>query len=469
MISLPKAVVASLAFLIMRVVEKSLVFITSPIYTRMLSQDEFGEVSVFLSWQNMLGIITMFCLSYGVFNNGMMDYEHDRDGYSFSMLVLSNIITFICGIVLFILYPYIHQSLGMDIPLLALMFLIFFTQPAFNFWMARQRFEYKYKAMSAIVVASAVLSSISAIALIWLWPGHGVYARLFGGFGVFIIVYCFFYIYIASRAEGKLNVSYWKGALIFNLPLIPHYLSSHVLNNSNRIIIASIVGNVAAAKYSLAYTIGLAVTVVWSSINASLIPYTYEKCREEDFTALSSVTNVIVLFYSVACGVLILLAPEMLAIMAPKSYSECVYIIPPIVGGIFFMSIYFIFANVIYYYKKPKYVMYASVTSAVFNVVLNYLLIPKYGYFAAGYTTLGCFILQAVFDYYAMKKVTGTCIYNIQFLVTLGICILCVSLFSSLLYHNNFIRYLILVVLCIALFIFRKKIMSAILNLRTSR
>ena len=469
MISLPKAVVASLAFLIMRVVEKSLVFITSPIYTRMLSQDEFGEVSVFLSWQNMLGIITMFCLSYGVFNNGMMDYEHDRDGYSFSMLVLSNIITFICGIVLFILYPYIHQSLGMDIPLLALMFLIFFTQPAFNFWMARQRFEYKYRAMSAIVVASAVLSSISATALIWLWPGHGVYARLFGGFGVFIIVYCFFYIYIASKAEGKLNVSYWKGALIFNLPLIPHYLSSHVLNNSNRIIIASIVGNVAAAKYSLAYTIGLAVTVVWSSINASLIPYTYEKCRQEDFTALSSETNVIVLFYSVACGVLILLAPEMLAIMAPKSYSECVYIIPPIVGGIFFMSIYFIFANVIYYYKKPKYVMYASVTSAVFNVVLNYLLIPKYGYFAAGYTTLGCFILQAVFDYYAMKKVTGTCIYNIQFLVTLGICILCVSLFSSLLYHNNFIRYLILVVLCIALFIFRKKIMSAILNLRTSR
>ena len=275
----PIAVKASLAFFIMSVIEKSLVFITSPIYTRMLTQSEYGQVSVFLSWQSMLGIVAMFCLSYGVFNNGMMDYEQDRDGYSFSMLILSNVITLVCGIVLFLTYPYIRPVLGIDIPLLSLMFFIFFTQPAFNFWMSRQRFEYKYKVMSVIVIASAILSSVSAIVLIRYWPGHGVYARLFGGFSIFIIVYCFFYVYIAFKAKWRLNINYWKGALLFNLPLIPHYLSGHILNNSNRIIIASLVGNTAAAKYSLAYTIGLAVTIVWSSINSSLIPYTYEKCR----------------------------------------------------------------------------------------------------------------------------------------------------------------------------------------------
>ena len=465
----PIAVRASLAFFIMSVIEKSLVFITSPIYTRMLTQSEYGQVSVFLSWQSMLGIVAMFCLSYGVFNNGMMDYEQDRDGYSFSMLILSNVITLVCGIILFLTYPYIRPVLGIDIPLLSLMFFIFFTQPAFNFWMSRQRFEYKYKAMSVIVIASAILSSASAIVLIRYWPGHGVYARLFGGFSIFIIVYCFFYVYIAFKAKWRLNINYWKGALLFNLPLIPHYLSGHILNNSNRIIIASLVGNAAAAKYSLAYTIGLAVTIVWSSINSSLIPYTYEKCRNRDFTSLASTTNAIVLFYSIACGILILFAPEMLMIMAPPSYAECVYIIPPIVGGVFFMSMYFIFANVIYYYKLPKYVMYASVTSAVLNIGLNYILIPQYGYFAAGYTTLACFILQSVIDYYAMRKVTGISIYNMRFLLMLGICVLCVSLLSSFLYYNDFMRYALIAALCIALCIFRKKVMSVILKLRVSR
>ncbi|WP_158095982.1 oligosaccharide flippase family protein [Cloacibacillus sp. An23] len=466
---LPKAVIASFAFLIMRVIEKSLIFITSPIYTRMLSQDEYGQVSVFLSWQSMLGIVAMFCLSYGVFNNGMIDYEQDRDVYSFSMLILSNVITLVCGIILFLTYPYIQPVLGIDIPLLSLMFFIFLTQPAFNFWMSRQRFEYKYKAMSVIVIMSAILSSVSAIALIQYWPGHGVYARLFGGFSIFIIVYCFFYVYIAFKAKWHLNINYWKGALLFNLPLIPHYLSGHILNNSNRIIIASLVGNAAAAKYSLAYTIGLAVTIVWSSINSSLIPYTYEKCRNRDFVSLASTTNAIVLLYSIACGILILFAPEMLMIMAPSSYAECVYIIPPIVGGVFFMSMYFIFANVIYYYKRPKYVMYASVTSAVLNIWLNYILIPQYGYFAAGYTTLACFILQSVLDYYAMRKVTGISIYNMRFLLMLGICVLCVSLLSSFLYYNDFMRYALIAALCIALCIFRKKVMSVILKLRVSR
>lgn len=464
---IPKAAKASLVFLIMNTVEKSLVFITSPIYTRMLSLNEYGQVSVFLSWQSVMGIVAMFCLSYGVFNNGMIDHEHDRDRYSFSLLVLSNIITLICGIVLLMSYTYVKSILGLDIPLFILMFTIFFTQPAFNFWTARQRFEYKYKAMSVIVIVTAALSSVSAIVLIWLLPDHGVYARLFGGLGVFIIVYCLFYIYIGIKAKWHIKISYWKEAVLFNLPLIPHYLSSHILNNSNRILIASFDGNIAAAKYSLAYTIGLAVTIVWSSVNASLLPYTYEKCKSNDFISLASTVNIIVLFYSIACGVLILVAPEILMIMAPVSYSDCIYLIPPIVGGVFFMSLYFIFSNVVYYYKQPKYVMYASVTVAVFNILLNYFLIPKYGYFVAGYTTLACFILQSVFDYYALKKVTGMSIYNIKFLIAIGLSVICASLFSSFFYYSNAIRYLLIIVCCITLYKYKKILISKILKLRT--
>ena len=272
---IPLPAKASFAFLIMSIIEKGLVFITSPIYTRLLTQSEFGQVSVFLSWLNLIGVIAMFCLSTGMFNNGMLDYEHDRDGFSFSMLVLSNIVTALCFVIILSVWPYVKLILDIDLPLLYLMFLIFFLQPAFNFWMARQRFEYKYKLLSAVVLSYAFLSPLTAIICIYLFPNHKIYGRLFGGESILLCVYLAFYLYTGAKAKWKINTSYWKVAILFNLPLIPHYLSGYVLNNSNRIIIANLVNNTAAAKYSVAYTIALAVTMVWTAINGSLIPYTY--------------------------------------------------------------------------------------------------------------------------------------------------------------------------------------------------
>ena len=459
---IPLPAKASFAFLIMSIIEKGLVFITSPIYTRLLTQSEFGQVSVFLSWLNLIGVIAMFCLSTGMFNNGMLDYEHDRDGFSFSLLVLSNIVTALCFVIILSVWPYVKLILDIDLPLLYLMFLIFFLQPAFNFWMARQRFEYKYKLLSAVVLSYAFLSPLTAIICIYLFPNHKIYGRLFGGESILLCVYLAFYLYTGAKAKWKINTSYWKVAILFNLPLIPYYLSGYVLNNSNRIIIANLVNNTAAAKYSVAYTIALAVTMVWTAINGSLIPYTYEKCKNNDFKSISNITSPILISYAAMCVVLILLAPEMLRIMAPASYYESVYIIPPIVGGIFFTSMYFVFANVVYYYKKPKYVMFASVTAASLNIALNWFFIPRFGYFVAGYTTLFCYLTQAVFDYYAMKKVVGKSIYNMRLLTALGMVMVCISLVSSFLYHSDVLRYGLIAVVFLLAIIFRHKVFETI-------
>lgn len=90
------------------------------------------------------------------------------------------------------------------------------------------------------------------------------------------------------------------------------------------------------------------------------------------------------------------------------------YIIPVIVGGVFYMSIFSIFSNIIYYEKKPKYVMGAGVAAAVMNFILNLIFIPLCGYFAAGYTTLASYLLQVVWSYVAVKKVTGESVYDMK-------------------------------------------------------
>ena len=122
---LSKNIKASIGYFIANVVTAGIAYIMTPIYTRLLSTEEYGQTNVFLTWLQVFGIIAMFCLSYGVFNNGMIDYPDKREEYSFSMLVLSNIITLIFSIVFLLSYKYISNWVNIEYPLVFLMLGIF--------------------------------------------------------------------------------------------------------------------------------------------------------------------------------------------------------------------------------------------------------------------------------------------------------------------------------------------------------
>ena len=459
--NLPLGLRASIAYFFASVVTVGISYIITPLYTRMLSTEEYGQVSVFLTWVQIFGIVAMFCLSYGVFNNGMLDYSDRRDDYSFSMLVLSNIITVVVFIIVLLVYPMIKPLIGLDIPLIVLMFISFLFQPAYNFWVARQRYEYKYKTMMIWAIVSAVFSTVVTVISILLFDkGERLYPRIFGTEITLIIIYIGFYVYLGIKNKWKVTPMYWKGALLFNLPLIPHYLSTYLLGSSDKVMISYLVSDTATAYYSVAYSVASVVTIIWSAINGTLLPFTYEKCKEENYKAINDVTLPILLLLAVCCVILIMLAPEVVWIMAAKEYSEAVYAIPPIVGGVFFQMQYYVYANIVYYYKKPKYVMAGSVSAMLLNIILNYIFIGKYGYIAAGYTTLFCYLLQALIDYVAMRHVVGKDVYNMGFIFTLSCSVIAIALLSNFVYHLTFVRYVVLFIIFIFTIIFRKRIIN---------
>ena len=170
---MPKGLKASAGLFVASLISKGISYITTPIFTRILSSEEYGQVTVFLTWQNVFGIIAMFCLMNGIFNNGMVDYPEERNNYSFSMLILSNIITLIFGLGLFLLFPLVNKKLGIELYQLVLMFLVFMFQPAYSFWTARQRYEYKYKATLFWSVVIAIISPLIAILSIKVFAGIG--------------------------------------------------------------------------------------------------------------------------------------------------------------------------------------------------------------------------------------------------------------------------------------------------------
>ena len=458
---------ASVALFFAMVVTKGIAYITTPLYTRLLTEEEYGQTSVFFTCESLFGIVTMFCLAYGVFNNGMLDYPEHRDEYSFSMLILSNIITVCTFGPLLLFYPLLRQWIGLDWPLMLLMGAVFLLQPAYNFWTSRQRYELRYKTTVFWTIVSAVLSpAVAVLCIRHAEAGNRLYARIFGAEIALIVIYIGFYVYLAVRAGGKVDVKYWRIAILFNLPLIPHYLSANLLSGSDKLMISLLVSDAATAHYSVAYSVASAASTVWSAVNASLIPYTYEKCKTKNYTAIAKVSEPLLLMIAAICLVVIVMAPEVVSIMATSGYRAAIYVIPPVVGGVFFQVQYFIYANIVYYYKKPKYIMYASVISSALNIALNYYFIRKYGYFAAGYTTLVCYIVQASIDYLAMKHVVGEQVYNMRFLGCLSLAVLFVALTSNMLYDYVIIRYVILATLLALVIHNRNKVFGMLRSIK---
>ena len=456
---IPQAVKTSGVLFLANVVSSGISYLTTPLYTRLLTPVEYGQVSVFLTWMQVFGIVAMFCLSYGVFNNGMLDYPDKREEYSLSMLALSNSITAAFSVLLILLYPVLRVIIGLDFSLVILLCAIFFFKPAYDFYVSKNRYELRYKPVFLWTVLSAVASPSIALICINTFDKR-LYARIFGAELPLIIIYIGFYIYTVIKGGGRIETKYWKPALLFNLPLIPHYLSTYLLGSSDKLMISRLIGDSATAYYSVAYSVASVANILWTAVNSSLIPYTYEKCQKKDHKAISAVTMPILLVFALACVFVVLLAPEVVAFMATADYQEAIYVIPPVVGGVFFQVQYFIYANIVYYYKRPKYVMYASVTATALNIILNYIFIPRFGYIAAGYTTLVCYLLQAAIDYFAMKKVVGERVYNMRYLGVLSACVILVVPVAEFLYGYVVIRYLLVAGLLAVGFRYRKQIVS---------
>lgn len=443
---------ASAVYLLISLVQKGLAFITSPIFVRMMTSAEYGEMSVYYTDAQLIGTIAMFSLSAGCFDVGMQDFKNNRSQFLFSLLILSNCITILTGAIMFLLYPVIGGLLKISKVLLIAMLVEFMLQPAFSFWARSERYIYNYKLPALITILGAVVSSILSIIAVYLFVNNKVEARVLASAISMLPIYIFFWVYIAKKANFHFNWKYIKFAFLFNFPLIPHYLSSFVLNSSDRLMIINLCGSTEAAYYSLAYNVAAIVTIVWASINSALVPYVFDKYEKKDYTSVSNHVLPILTLFSIFCLLVILLGPEVIKILGTEEYYESVFVIPSVVGGIFFQALYALFTNILYYIKKPKTVMWASISAALLNIILNYFFINMFGYIAAGYTTLVCFLLQAVLDYFVVKKSIGEDIYDMKYLSALSILMLIISIFSNVLYNFTLLRWGVIILILVVIY-----------------
>lgn len=456
---------ASLWAFIASVIQKSVSILATPIFTRILSTEEFAQYTLYQSWHDIFIIFsTLNVFNYAVYS-GLDKYDENKETFISTSQILVTGLTLLCCIIYYIAHIFFGDVLGFSLPIVILMLIDILFYASFNIWAAKEKYDFKYKLYTILSIIIGVFGPIIGLALTNFSPNRG-YGRIFGVAIVNILIGLIAFIINIKNAKKKFDKSYVKFIFLYCIPLIPHFLSAKILSRFDRIMINDMVNASKAGIYGLAYSLSSMMIIFSDAIFKSLIPLTYKTIKEnKNLDKLKKNVTYITVFIAIINFLLVLFAPEIIKIFAPNEYYEAIYVIPPVSASIYLMYLFNLFANIEYYYSETKYVSLASIMAAVVNYVLNLIFIKKFGYLAAGYTTLASYILYSLGHFVFMKKVTkkhanGYNYYNNKAILLISVIFVISCILVVPIYNLVVVRYLLILILMIFIILNRKKIID---------
>ena len=461
---------AALWFTVCSVFQKIISFVTIPIFTRVLTTEEYGVYSLYLSWLQLLSIITSLYLYYGIFNNAMIKFADRRDEYISSMQGLVVTITTVFLATVFILPATWERMIGLSTSIIVMMFFELYVTPAFQFWSGKKRFDYKYKELVGVTLTLSLLNPIIGLLFVLYAEDKGT-ARIFAAVLADIIICGLLWFLQFKRGKRFFVKEFWLYGLSLAIPLLPHYLSSVILNQGDRIMIDHMVGKSEVAFYSIAYSIGMMAQIFTNAILSSFTPWLYVKIKDKKDAEIRNIINILLLVVGLIIICIMMTGPELISIFGSPVYEDAKYVIPPVVASVFFIFLYNLLATFQFYYETTHFLMIASVFAALINIGLNYVFIQRFGYYAAGYTTLICYILYSFGHYKVSSRVINLKndngkYFDIKTILWLSAILIMMCIVSNFLFKSLIVRTLIFLVVAMTGFLKRKYLYNILRGLK---
>lgn len=451
---------ASFWFVVSNIVLKGISFITTPIFTRLLDVADYGVSNLFITWEGIISIFATLSLSGGVYNVAMTKYEKDIDTVTSSLIGLTAIastLVYSCCIVVNFLFPNLFE---LNTGYLVFMWIQTFFNATTAFWLMRKRFTFDYKKVIAYTFSNAILSPVVAILAVYFTAENKAYAKVIGSGLWPILIGLIITIMLVFKGKKLYHKEYWKYALKFNIPLLPHYLASGTVGSIGKIMLNYFFNTTYVGLYGIAGSITGVMSIVTSSINNALIPHTLQSIKNGAIKELNkSIKRYLFLIAIVCCGIL-LFAREAILILATPDYMDAIWFVAPLVLGTFISFLSGILGNIVFYYEETKFMSFATMVTAVANVVLNFLGIKLFGPYAVGYVTLITGLIRFFMYYFTAKKFEKSLkqIVSLNFIIILFLCLFVIMILSLIFWENLIAKILLLGIVGIIVIIFRKQI-----------
>lgn len=453
----------SIVYVIATVIVKAINFATTPIFTRLMSPEDFGVVSNFTVWGQMLAVIISGQVGSGIIAAKYNVAKHRVEKYVASIIRCAVVIGSIVSIVILLIgfsYPTLFSLKKESFPILCIYaFGISMGDLFSNYCIATDNVA--GKVIYAIV--SSLLNIILGIVCIYLFK-VGAWGRIVAYGITYALTMAVVLIYFWGKPiDTKENVyKDIRFALSFGMPLVPHLIANLINGNIDRVFIIKYLGEADAGIYSVAYSIGIIAFVIADACNDAWIPWFAKKNSEKDYASISEAVEIYTVTIAMCFFGVIMLTPEIIYIMASKAYWGGIYCVRYVALGIFFMFMYRFTVNYEQLSGKSIYIAPATIGAALINIVLNIWLIPIMGIEGAALATaisyLGLWLFHEIVARRIIKGYEVKCKY---YMIACAI-LLIALIFSNNIYDHKIVRWLLIALSCVGYVFFVLKKMKSI-------
>lgn len=433
-----KVVKASIWYTASNFLLKGMAFLTTPIFARILTQGEYGYFNNFNAWLGIFSIIATLSL-VSCLNRARFDFKDTLDDYVSSNLVLGSLVTILVGGIVFLFRGFFQNICTLDIEYFILIFVYLLVSPAYEMFLQLERFRYKYTFVAIMTMALSVGTVLISLVLVFQMRNR-LWGRTLGSLALPILISLVIYAMLLCRGK-HIKFSYWKYSLGICIPFVFHLLSSTLLNSSDRAMISNICGTESNGLYGMAANVAMIAYLLWSAMGQAYLPWFGEQMNHKNYELIRKNSHTYIGIFAFVILGLMLFTPEGLLILGGKDYLMARDCVPPITVGYLFVFLYSLYVNIEQFQKKTIGMAICTSIAAGVNVLLNAILLPKFGYIAAAYTTLVGYILLFVLHFLIVHRMKLTEVYDTKFNLIVSIGMLGASFLILLLYRYDYLRW----------------------------
>lgn len=391
---------------------KALGFITIPIFTRILSQDDFGIYNNYLSWLSVMTFIVSLSLEATLIS-AKRDFLDDLQNYVFSMICLSMLSASLWLCLSWMMAQQFQAVFLLNEPYILSMFIYLIFFPIVILFQTWERYIYKYKTTVAISLILAIGIAGLSVGLAFVLPSR-LEGVIFGRIlPAMLVGSCILIWFLFKRSHCF--VKYWRYALPIALPYIPHLLALTLLGAMNKVFITHFCGNDANALYSLANSCGLMVAVFLTSLNSAFSPWMGDQLAQGRLDRVRKAARPYLVLFCIIAIAVALFAPEALLILGGTEYISAQYVMAPVTMNCILQFAYCMYVNVEQYEKRTKGMAFASVSAALLNACLDVLLIPVFGYISAAYASVAAYLWLMIAHILLVRRIGFSQVYDNRF------------------------------------------------------
>ena len=384
------------------------IYLALPVITRLLGQVDYGIVAVMVSFVSFTDVLS----DAGIPAATLRLYNDSEDG-NYRARVLGS------SLFLFMLY-----ALVMAVAIWAL------AGPLAGWLLDDSKYAGLMRIGAAVMVMLTAISfgqimyrvqvrplNNSASDLVLIFAQTGLALGLVGlfSFGVYgywwgqLIGAALTTLFVAFTLRRSLHFSIskdqLKGLMIYALPLIPASMAAWALRLADRPIILHFYNLQDVAIYELGYKIASMLQIAIAPFNLAWPQFAYSRMRDQDAPRLfrDVLTGLTAACVFLGLGVFAL-RRELVLFFGSAQYLGAMPVITLVLVGQIALALFPILSVGPRISKRTSQIAWIGGTSATVNIILNLVLLPRFGIVGAAIATMLAYVLQAAMAYVVGRR-----------------------------------------------------------------